>query len=261
MKKILAMLSGLNQYKDLMYELVSRDIKVRYRRSILGLLWTLLNPILMMIILTIVFSKMFRFDIDNYPIYYFTGNTLFAFMSETTTNALNSIVNGGGLLRKVYVPKYVFPVSKVLAGVVNLFFTVVAMILVMLFMRIRFHRTILLMPIIIVYIIVFCIGLGLILATLEVFFRDTAHLYGVVTLAWLYLTPIFYPESMLPPQMHLVMVLNPMHHYIEYMRDIVLYGLVPSLAENLECLCISVAALILGIIVFYRKQDKFILYI
>lgn len=261
MKKFKIMLSGFVKYKDLLYELVSRDIKIRYRRSILGLLWTLLNPILMMTVMTIVFSNIFRSDIENFPIYFFTGNILFSFITESTTNALNSITGSGNLIKKVYVPKYLFPMSKVFSSVVNLFFAFIAMMLVMVVTRVKFQVTMFLVPIVLIYIILFSLGVGMILATLQVFFRDTAHLYSVVTLAWMYLTPIFYPESMLPKRLGLLLSMNPMVHYIRFMRKIVLYNTVPTVTENLTCCAISLVFLSIGLIAFYRKQDKFILYI
>lgn len=261
MEKYLTMLRGLIKYRNLLFELVTRDIKIRYRRSFLGLLWTLLNPILMMLIMTIVFSNFFRFDINNFPVYFFTGSILFSFVTESTTNALTSIVGNASLIKKVYVPKYLFPMSNVLSSIVNLFFSVIAMMIVMLITNVSFHLTMLLTPLLLVYVCLFSLGLGLILATFQVFFRDIAHIYGVVTMAWMYLTPVFYPESLLSEKYKLVLDLNPMVHYIRFMREIILNGSIPSVGENLICLGISSILLFLGMMSFYRKQDKFILYI
>lgn len=261
MNKMKTMLSGFYKYRDLLKELVSRDIKIRYRRSVLGLLWTLLNPILMMTVMTLVFSNIFRFDIENFPIYFFTANILFSFVTEATSNAMNSIIASGSLIKKVYVPKYLFPVSKVFSSVVNLLFSFVAMLLVMAVTRAPFHVTLFLVPIVFVYVIMFSIGLGMVLATLQVFFRDTGHLYSVFTLAWMYLTPIFYPASLLEGRLDLVLKLNPMVHYIDFMRDIVLYNRVPPMRENLLCAAVSAIFLLLGILVFYRRQDRFILFV
>lgn len=252
---------GLLKYKNLLYELVVRDIKVRYRRSVLGLLWTLLNPILMMFIMTIVFSQLFRFEIENFPIYFFSGNILFSFMTEATTNALHSIVGNASLIKKIYIPKYLFPTSKILSSAVNLFFSYLAMLLVMIITGVDFHVSMFLTPVIMIYVIIFSIGLGLILSTLMVFFRDIAHLYGVVTMAWMYLTPIFYPTNLLTEKSELFLSLNPMYYFIEYMRNITLYNTMPTFSDNLLCLSIGLFTLIIGLFLFYRKQDKFILYI
>ena len=254
-------INGFIRYKSLLYELVTRDIKVRYRRSVLGILWTLLNPILMMIIMTIVFSQLFRFEIENFPIYLFCGNIIFNFMTIATNDSMQSILGGASLIKKVYIPKYIFPVSKVLSAAVNLVFSYIAMLLVMMILDVEFHATMLLTPFVVLYVMLFSIGLGLILATMMVFFRDIAHLYGVFTTAWMYLTPLFYPESLLRDKSPWFLLLNPMYHYIKYMRDITLYQTVPSFMENLMCLGISMLMLVLGMVLFYKKQDKFILYI
>lgn len=261
MGALIEYIRGFIRYKSLLYELVTRDIKVRYRRSILGVLWTVLNPILMMIVMTVVFSKLFRFEIENFPIYFFCGNILFNFMVVATSDSLQSILSGASLIKKVYIPKYIFPVSKVLSAGVNLGFSYIAMLLVMIATGVRFHLTMLLTPFVVLYIMLFSIGLGLILATMMVFFRDIAHLYGVFTMAWTYLTPIFYPESLLGDRSQWFLLLNPMYHYIKYMRDITLYQTVPSFTENMVCLGIGLVMLAIGLVLFYRKQDKFILYI
>ena len=186
---------------------------------------------------------------------------MFTFLTESTNNGLNSIIESGSLIKKVYIPKYLFPVSKVLSSGVNLFFSYIAMILVMLVTNVPFYPTLLLSPLIIIYLFLFVTGLSLILASFQVFFRDTAQLYSVFTLAWMYLTPIFYPVSLLKDKLSAVLVFNPMIYYVTYFRDIVLENRVPSLEQNLTCLIIGVVFLVLGLVVFYRKQDKFILYI
>ncbi|UDN59286.1 MULTISPECIES: ABC transporter permease [unclassified Clostridioides] len=261
MNKLKIMLLGFYKYKDLLYELVTRDIKIRYRRSVLGLLWTILNPILMMLVMTVVFSQLFRFEIENYPIYFFAGNILFSFLTESTTNSLHSMIESSSLIKKVYIPKYLFPLSKVISSLVNLFFSYVAMMIVMIITNVPFKVTMLLSPILILYISMFAIGLGLILSTMMVFFRDIAHLYSVITLLWMYLTPIFYPVSILKEKTTLALTLNPMYHFITYLRELVLYGTIPSYQDNIICFLIGLTFLIFGLFVFYRKQDKFILYI
>lgn len=261
MNKLLTMLSGFMKYKDLLYELVSRDIKIRYRRSVLGLFWTLLNPILMMTVMTIVFSQLFRFDIKNFPVYFFAGNILFSFMTEATTNSLYSIVGNASLIKKVYIPKYLFPVSKVLSSLVNLFFAYIAMMVVMAVTRVPLGSAMILSPLLIIYLVMFTTGLGLILATVMVFFRDIAHLYSVVTLAWMYLTPVFYPSSLLEEKMSWMLTVNPMYHYISYLRSLVLENQVPSVEANITCFLLGLVFLVIGLYIFYKKQDKFILYV
>lgn len=254
-------MEGFRRFTPLLRELVVRDIKVRYRHSALGLVWTVLNPLLMMVVITIVFSTLFKQNIPNFPIYYLSGSLIFAFNSESTTTALNSIISNASLIKKVYIPKYLFPLSNVLSGLVNLGFSLIAMVIVMLVTGAPFHATLLLLPIPIFYTFLFSVGLGILLSAVTVFFRDIAHFYSVFILAWTYFTPIFYPVEILPDAAMQLMRLNPMYHLVTYMRSLVLYGVFPSLKENLLCLCLGVLMLALGLFVFYKKQDKFVLYV
>lgn len=249
------------KYNNLLKNLVSRDIKVRYRRSVLGMLWTVLNPLLMMVVITIVFSTLFKQNIEHFPIYYLAGSLIFSFNSETTSNALYSIIGNASLMKKVYIPKYLFPLSKIVSGLVNLGFSLIAVFIVMLVLKVEFRPTLLLLPIPIFYTFLFSTGLGLLLAAITVFFRDMAHFYGVFVMAWTYFTPIFYPETILSDTAMKVMQFNPMYHYVNYMRDLILYGTFPSMKENLLCFLISAVMLIIGLTVFYKKQDKFVLYV
>lgn len=249
------------KYKNLLINLVARDIKVRYRRSVLGMLWTVLNPLLMMVVITVVFSTLFKQNIENFPIYYLAGSLIFSFNSETTSNALYSIIGNASLMKKVYIPKYLFPLSKTVSGLVNIGFSLAAVFIVMLTLQVEFKPTLLLLPIPIFYTFLFSTGLGLLLAAVTVFFRDISHFYAVFVMAWTYFTPIFYPETILPEAAMKVMQFNPMYHFVNFMRELILYGTFPGIRENLICLLLGVSMLFAGIFVFYRKQDKFVLYI
>lgn len=249
------------KYRNLLRELVARDIKVRYRRSFLGMLWTVLNPLLMMVVITIVFSTLFKQNIEHFPIYYLAGSLVFSFNSETTSNALYAIIGNSSLMKKVYIPKYLFPLSKTVSGLVNLGFSLIAMFIVMIILRVEFRPTLLLLPIPLFYVFLFAAGSGLFLAAVTVFFRDVANFYGVFVMAWTYFTPIFYPTSILPEAALKLMYLNPMYHYVEYMRQLILYGQFPGMKENLVCFLFGVISLVIGVIVFYKKQDRFVLFI
>ena len=254
-------MEGFRRFTPLLRELVVRDIKVRYRHSALGLVWTVLNPLLMMVVITIVFSTLFKQNIPNFPIYYLSGSLIFAFNSESTTTALNSIISNASLIKKVYIPKYLFPLSNVLSGLVNLGFSLIAMFIVMLITDAPFHATLLLLPIPIFYTFLFSVGLGILLSAVTVFLRDIAHFYGVFILAWTYFTPIFYPVDILPDFALRLMQFNPMFHYVNFMRELVIYGTFPGITENLICMAMSVLMLFAGFWVFYKKQDHFVLYI
>lgn len=249
------------QYKDLLYNLVSRDIKVRYRKSFLGMLWTVLNPLLMMIVMTIVFSTLFKSTIENFPIYFLSGNLIFTLNSEITNTCTYAIIGNAPLLKKVYIPKYLFPLSKAGSALVNLIFSLVAMFVVMLILRVPFVPTLLLLPIPIIYAFLFSVGLGLLLSAVTVYFRDVAYFYSVLLIAWNYFTPVFYPVEILPEFAKKLMQLNPLYHYVDYMRQLILHGTFPSMKENLLCLMMGLLMLLAGVYVFYRKQDNFILYI
>lgn len=253
--------SGLRRFLPLLKELVVRDIKVRYRHSVLGLIWTILNPLLMMTVITLVFSTMFKSNIPNFPIYYLSGSLIFSFNSEATTTALNSIISNASLIKKVYIPKYLFPLSNILSGLVNLFFSLIAMFIVMIILRVPFKPTLLLIPLPIFYVFLFSTGLGLALSALTVYFRDIAHFYSVFVLAWTYFTPIFYPADSLGSAVLKMMQFNPMHHYVSFMRELVLYGTFPSMRENMICLLIGCVSMVIGMVVFYKKQDNFVLFV
>lgn len=249
------------KYKPLLKELVSRDLKVKYRRSFLGYVWSLLNPLLMMAVMTIVFSYMFRFDIPNFPLYLICGQTLWTFFNESTNMSMYSVLQNGALIKKVYIPKFIFPISRVLSSFVTMSFSLGAILLVMLFTRAQFYWTILLVPIPLSLLLLFCIGVGMVLSALSVYFRDITHLYGVLTLAWMYLTPIFYPVEALPQEVVPLITNNPMYHYITFFRCLVLYGALPDWNMVGMCILWGVIACVLGLTIFRKLQRNFILYI
>jgi len=258
---MLLSLKILFKYKDLLYTLVSRDMKTRYRRSFLGYLWSVLNPLLMMAVLTLVFSYMFSSTIPNFPIYLLCGQAIFGFFSESTNMSMSSLTASGGLIKKVYLPKFIFPLSRTLSCFVNFGFSLIAMIIVLIVTRTPVNAALLFFPILLFYLFLFTLGVGLIMSVIAVFFRDIVPLYSVILAAWTYLTPIFYPVSILPPFAINLMTFNPLYHYVEFFRYIVLYGTIPSLAENLICLFMGVIALTIGLLIFRKHQNKFILYI
>lgn len=248
-------------YKWLLEELVIRDLKLKYRRSILGYFWSILNPLMMMVILTIVFSNMFRFDIPNYPVYLLAGQLIYSFFAESTSMAMGAILGSASLIKKVYLPKYIFPLSRILSCFITTLCSLVALFIVMILTGTKFSLTLILLPVILSYILIFCIGMGLILSVLIVFFRDIQHFYGVFLTGFNYLTPIFYPAKLLPSWLYKLLPCNPLYNFIDYFRKIVVYGIWPTLEDNLICLIFSFCIFTLGIYVFKKNQNKFILYI
>ena len=250
------------KYKDLPFQLVSRDIKLKYRRSFLGYLWSVLNPLFVMIIMTIVFSTMFSRNIQNFPVYLFTGKMLFDFLSTSTNQAMTSVTGNAALLKKTYVPKYIFTLSKVTSCMIDLVFSLGALLIVMLCTRATIYWTFWLFPLVIVQIYIFCCGLGFFLAEFNVFFRDVQYIYHAVITAWMYLTPIFYPVESLPASVSFVVkVLNPVYYYVAQFRDLVYYGHLPGPRIFFGGWILAFAMLAFGLWMFKRKQDEFILYI
>lgn len=261
LQKMKRMIYECYRFKSLVYELVSRDIKVKYRRSVLGLLWTMLVPIFTMLIMTVVFSRLFRFQIENYVVYLLCGNILFSFFSEGTSSGLSSIVDNSSLIKKVYIPKCIFPISKVVSAAINLFFATLALIVVMLITGTSFYWTMLLIPIVVLYLFIFTAGIGMILSSLTIFFRDMVHLFGVIITMWMYMTPIFYPVSLLQDNAPFLLKVNPMYYYIHYMRQLVLEGVAPGIYDNLICFSFGIIPFLCGLYTISENQDKYILYI
>lgn len=241
--------------------LVTKDFKLKYRRSVLGVLWSVLNPLLMMLVLTAVFSFMFRFTIVNYPLYLILGTILFDMMSRSTSASMTSIIEAAPLIKKIRVEKSIFPVEKILFELLNFAISLVAVAAVMLYYQVAPTTNLFFLPLLLIYMVIFCSGVGLLLAALAVFFRDTIHLWSVIVTAWTYATPLFYPFDMLPDWMQQAMAFNPMYHYVTYFRDIMMWNTNPGVIENLICLGMAVATLVVGLFVFRKLEHKFILYV
>lgn len=256
--------------KYILRQLVTKDFKIKYRRSVLGVAWSVLNPLLMMIVMSIVFSTIFAqgrngsITPDMYPLYLIVGNITFSVMSESTNQALMSIIAASSLLKKVKVHRWVFPVQKVLFSLVNFAFSLVAVAIVMLWFHIVPSWHLILLPVCLFLLMCFCMGLGLMLSALAVFFRDVMHLWSVVITAWMYLTPIFWTTDFISQMAHWIQVLvvvNPMYNYLQFMRDIFLFNTTPSMLTLGLCVIWAVIALVVGYAVFHKTEHKFILFI
>lgn len=262
MGKIKERLIVLYDKRELLEQLVRRDIRLKYRRSVLGYFWSIMNPLLIMIVLTAVFSNMFRYDIVNYPIYLLIGRSIFDFLSESTRASMWSIISNASLLKKTYVPRYIFTLACVTSSSVNFIFSLGAVAIVMLITKTAPSWYVFLLPITLIQLYIFCLGLAFFLAAGAVFFRDVQYIYNAFITAWLYLSAIFYPTSILPPKIYwFISHFNPIFIYIEQARAFILYGTLPPL-EFLGIGFISaLLSLIIGVEIFRRTQDNFILYI
>jgi ABC-2 type transport system permease protein len=248
------------RYRFLLSELVVREIKLKYKRSVLGILWSVLNPLLMMIIMSIVFSGLFRLDIPNFLVYYLTGSLLFGFMQEATSGALYSIFGNAGLINKVYIPKYIFPMAKAISALVNFFFSLVALTIVAAFTGVSASLALLAAPLLFILLFTFVLGLSLIFATYAVFFRDLIHFHSIFMLMWMYVTPIFYPEILLNDRVPWLIKANPVYYYIRFFRGIVFDGEFPSGRLTLWCAIIAAGSLLAGLAVFKLNQNRFAQY-
>lgn len=249
------------RYRFLLDQLVSRDFKTKYKRSVLGVLWSFLNPLLSMMVQYIVFSTIFKSNIQNFAVYLLIGIVFFNFFAEATGAGITSIVGNTSLITKVYIPKYIFPVSKVLSSTINFLLSLIPLILAILITRTPIRPALLLLPFPVLCTIVFCIGMSMLLSSLMVFFRDTQFLWNVVSMLWMYATPIFYPESILPQKFMFIFKLNPLYHFIRFARALILQGASPNLRTYLFCIAAAVIPFALGAFVFKRAQNKFILYL
>lgn len=260
----MSFISVFVKYRALIDQLVMRDIKTKYRRSVLGLLWTVLNPLLMMVVLSIVFSYFFsRYgNIENFPVYLLCGQVIFNFFNESTSIAMGSIIHSGELIKKVYVPKYLFPISKVMSSGVNLLASMIALVIVMVVTRARVTPTVMLAVFPLTYVLLFSVGVSLFLSAAAVSFRDLLHLYGVLTTAWMYLTPMIYPMEILenaPRWVVFIVNINPLTAFIKIFRCVVLEGVTAPAILHVQSLLWCLVALVIGALVFRRAQDTFIL--
>lgn len=247
------------RFRPLLGELMARDIKIKYRRSVLGVLWTLLNPLLMMVVLSVVYSNLFKFDIENFSLYLLSGQVMFNFYSDATTSSMNAILGSASLIKKIYVPKYLFVLSRVCSSVINFLAAFLAMILVMLALRVELHYTVFLSFVPVVLLVIFSLGIGLILSAITVKFRDVMHLYSVFVTVIMYLTPVIYPMSILPDWVKIIVKANPLTNYLTMFRDVMLNNMIFSAGDLLIGIVEAIVALVLGLYIFYKNQDTFIL--
>ncbi len=268
---------NFKKYLPLLNNLASKDFKIKYRRSVLGVVWSVLNPLLTMLVLTAVFGAVFNIknspEIGDFAVYYIVGAAIWNFFSEATSLSLTSVLSAAPLIKKVYIPKYIFPLEKCLFALINFVFSLIAVALVM---TIRFGKisstfgaTVLMFPLPVFYCLLFVIGMSLILSAVSVYFQDIIHLYSVILTLWMYLTPLIYPMSMIEnagssflKNVALPIIqYNPMTQYIQYFRNVVIYNQIPGLMPNIICFAYGFIVLVIGILVFNKLQKRFILHI
>ncbi len=249
------------RYSFLLRQLVGRDFKAKYKRSALGVAWSFLNPLLSMSVQFVVFSTLFKNDTPNYPVYLLTGIVFFNFFNEAVSVGMTSITGNAHLIKKVYMPKYIYPMARVMSSLINFAFAFMPIVLVMLITGTWPRPAMLLLVFDLLCLTGFVLGMALLLSTLMTFFQDTQFLWGVVSMMWMYLTPIFYTESIIPAKLLTLYHMNPMYQYITFARICIIDGVSPAPTTYLWCILSSVAVLLLGVTVFKKNQDKFVLYL
>lgn len=250
----------LKKYKFLIGQLVNRDFKVKYKRSILGVFWSVLNPLFTMLIMNFVFKNLFGRNVDHFTLYLFSGLLFHNYMSDATNSAMISITSNFKMINKVYIPKYLFPFTKILSSLINFGITFIVFLIFCLFEQVFFSWYFIFVIYLIPCFLMFVYGLGLILSALLVFFRDLKYLYGVILTAWMYATPIMYPIDMLPESVQAVLRFNPMYQFVDFFRKITIYNEIPSVSKFISCFICGIIPLILGLVIFKKTQKNFIYY-
>ena len=248
-------LRGIINYRDLVFQLVRRDIVTRYKRSALGIAWTMLNPLGMMIVLTVVFSKVFH-SVEQYPAFVLSGLIAWTFFSQTTTAALTQNVWGSSLLHRIYLPRTAFTVAAVGTGLSNFILSILPLVLIMVVTSTPIRLTILFIPFAMVLLAAFSLGIGLLVSTLAVSFPDVVDMYQIILTAWMYLTPIIYPVDIIPQASRVwFLYFNPMYYLIQMFRLPIYEGILPSLPMMVISTGIAMVSLTLGWVVFSHNAD------
>lgn len=253
-------LKELYRYREFMKNRVLRDLKVRYRRSILGLVWTLLNPLLMMLLLTAVFSVIFRAHLPDvsFSAFALTGILFFNLFSESTLGGMNSLIGSAELLKKIYVPKIVFPLSSCLSALINFFFAIFSLFFIYGVTGTSLEPVGILSIISIIFLLLFSAGVSLILSSMAVFFRDLLYIYNVLLTGIFYLTPVFYPESIVPNEMRFLLRVNPLYYLVECFRRPLLFHEIPSPEYYLIGGTCSILSFFIGLYIFdYLEKNMF----
>ncbi len=264
---------NFHKYRYLLYEIVRKNIKLQYRNSVLGVFWTFLQPLLTTLVLVAVFGGIFGSDRSYttcYPVYLLCGRLIYEFFTQSTKRAMRSITNSASVIKKVYVPKYIYPLSNVLANYVT--FVISLLVLVCFIVYFYFFTPqkpvispyVFLAPVPILILLILAVGVGMILATLSVFFKDIEYIYEVFCMLLFYMTPIFFHADQLKLSSGIVgyaIKANPLYSITEMFRCCVLYGRMFTMNHLLYALGFSIVILFIGFLVFYKKQDKFILHI
>lgn len=249
----------LYAYREMIVGLVRRDLRGRYKGSVLGFLWTFVNPLLQLVVYTMVFSVIMKNGIEKYYIYLFVGLVPWIFFSTSVTGGANSILSSKDMVKKIYFPREVLPISVVTSGFINMLFCFIVIFAALFISGIGINPVALLfLPIIMIVEYFLALGFALLSSALTVYFRDLEYILGIITMAWMYLTPVMYPETMVPENLLWILKVNPMTSVIMAYRDILYYKQVPQLETLLQALFVGIVFCILGHFVFCKLQKGFV---
>ena len=250
----------LFKYRDLILQLVRRDLVSRYKRSVLGVAWTMLNPLGTMLIMTVVFSRVFS-SVESYPVYVLTGLIAWNFFSQTTNHCMDSTLWGSSMFGKIFLPRTAFIVSSIGTGVVNLLISLIPLLIIMFVTKFQLHFSAIILPVPIIFIAAFSMGLGLLLSAYSMFFPDIAEMYSILLTAWMYLTPVIIPEDTLAGILNgWLLKINPLYYMVKIFRLVLYDGQFPTSSMFLLAAGISGGMLLLGWFVFTKKADRFAYY-
>ncbi|NRT90795.1 ABC transporter permease [Clostridium beijerinckii] len=251
-------LKELYNYREMLSNLVKKDLRTRYKGSVLGFLWTFVNPLLQLVVYTMVFSLIMRAGVDKYYIYLFVALVPWIFFATSLTSSASSIIGNKDLIKKVYFPRIIIPISVVNGAFMNMIFTMVVVFAALIFSGIGINGYIIFLPIIMILEYLFALGLAFIVSALNVYFRDLEHILGIITMAWMYGTPILYGIDMVPEQLQPIFNLNPMTPIILAFRDILYYKTMPNLSHMGLILLWSIGFIISGYLIFQKLQRNFV---
>lgn len=248
-------------YRELLRNLIVTDIKKRYKKSVLGFLWVMLDPLLMMLVFYVAFSGLFGRDVNNYAAYVICGIATWQFFSQSTKTSASVFSGKGSLISKIYIPKSIFPYSQVLSGLIHFIFSFIALLGIVMISGTKLSAGILMVPLVISEMIIFILGLSLLLSTLSVMFQDVLFIYDVILKGWMFLTPIFYPLRILPQWVKDLIVINPLYHYVTLMRACIYDTSVQKADHFAWGLFFALLSFIIGWLVYNRLKDRLIFYL
>lgn len=250
-------IKGIWEFRYLIYNLVLRDLKVKYKGSTLGFLWSLLNPLLMLVVYTIVFKYLFKSRVENFTVFLFSALLPWTFLSSAISMGAVSITENGNLVKKVYFPREVLPLSVVLINLFHFFLTFIVLIPALFFFKVYPGFSFFFLIVIIFFQTLFVLGITLIFAALNVYYRDIKHLLEVLLQLWFWITPIIWPISLIPEKFHSLVFLNPFTPFVIAYRDVILGNRIPGLLNIAAVIAISFLIFLLGAVIFQKKQRRF----